>query len=402
MFRRAGMAVVLAWVAAGCGDVRPLESSFGTLHHGDGVQQSAQAVDLVWELVAGSGQGVTEGGIATQSSFPVNHLTAGPDGSVYALDIQAGVVRRISPDGRVYTVIGCKTGCAVTDGGVGAPATATDFGSLWAHALGPDGSHYVTKNNNRMYRITPDGIVHHFAGNGETPQVGTHGEGGLATQASIGYVGFIKVSQGGDVYFSTAANAYAHQRRIRRVDAAGVITTVVGDGSDVKSSMPVFPLSTGVGAYTRAAGFTSSGALYFAGQNDYRIRMLGVDGLVHSIVGNGVSGYSGDGGPAVNAGISSFFREGGLTLGPDGSLYFVDGNRVRRIGPDGIVSTVAGTGVYGVGHPVPGTSALQTDLYPAPMHLAVTPDGALHIAFNAPHRVYKLVPSSIDWQHVQP
>ncbi|MBZ4417792.1 PA14 domain-containing protein [Myxococcus sp. RHSTA-1-4] len=371
------------------------ESTFGTLHRGDGARQSAQAVGSVWKLVSGGGQSVTDGGIATESGFAVNHLTAGPDGSLYAMDTQQGVIRRIAPDGRVYTAVGCKTGCSVSDGGVGAPATSTDFGTLWAHALGPDGSHYVTKNNNRMYRITPDGIVHHFAGNGALPLTGTEGEGGPATQAPIGHVGFIKVSSAGDVYFSTSVNDYALRRRIRRVDAEGIITTVVGDGTDAKSPTPVPALSTGVGGHTRAAGFDSSGALYFVGQSDYRIRKLDADGMVCSVLGNGVASSTGDDGPAVTATMAGFIQEGGTALGPDGSLYFVDGYRVRRIGPDGIVSTVAGTGLNGSGYPVEGASALQTNLYPYPLTLAVAPDGTLYIGFSPPHRVYKVVsPSS--------
>ncbi|MCP3142346.1 PA14 domain-containing protein [Pyxidicoccus xibeiensis] len=367
------------------------EPTTGMLHRGDGTRQSAQAVDPVWKLVAGSGQGgVADGGIATQSSFTVNQLNAGPDGSLYAVESQGGIVRRISPDGRVYTSIGCKSGCAVTDGGVGAPATSTDFGTIWVHALGPDGSHYVSTNNNRIYRITPDGIVHPFAGNGASPNVATNGEGGPATQASIGSVGFIQVSSEGDVYFSTAYNDYPDRRRIRRVDTNGIITTVVGDGTNLKSATPVPALSTGIGDQTHAAAFDSEGALYFTGQTDYRIRRLDADGLVRSVVGTGVKGYLGDDGPADIAGIGDFIHRNGLAVGPDGSLYFTDASRVRRVGPDGIVSTVAGTGVYGSRHPVEGASALQTDLYPNPAHLAVTPDGALHIVFNAPNRIYKL------------
>ncbi|MFP2930737.1 PA14 domain-containing protein [Pyxidicoccus sp. 3LG] len=370
------------------------ESTVGTLHQGDGERQAAHATGAVWQLVAGSGVGVAEGDLATESSFAVIHLTAGPDGTLYALDNQQGLVRRIEPDGRVYTEIGCASGCTVTDGGVGAQATATDFGTLWAHAVGPDGSHYVSKNNNRIYRIAPDGIVHHFAGNGLGVNVGNNGEGGPATEASIGDVGFIRVSPTGDVYFSTANNAYASMRRIRRVDAQGIISTVVGNGTDSKSATPVPGLDAGIGHYTHAAAFDSSGDLYFAGRLDYRIRKLDADGMVRSVVGTGVGAYSGDDGPADIAGMSGPIASGGFTIGPDDSLYFTDGYRVRRIGPEGIVSTVAGTGLGGSKYPVVGANALQTDLYPPPLHLAVTPDGALHIVFNSPNRVYKLVSPS--------
>ncbi|WP_163995126.1 RHS repeat-associated core domain-containing protein [Pyxidicoccus caerfyrddinensis] len=374
------------------------ESGSGTLFRGDGERQSAKATGAVWQLVAGAGYGVTDGGVATESSFGVNQLVAGDDGSVYTRDTYQGVIRRIAPDGRVYTVVGCKSGCTVTDGGVGAPATKTDFGILTAHDVGPDGSHYVAKNNKRVYRITPDGIVHHFAGNGQLAfsDNATNGEGGPATQAATGDIDFIKASPAGEVYLGTASGG-GTAARIRRVDAEGLIFTVVGNGTNSMSATPVPALSAGLGTYQRA-GLDSSGALYFAGTYDYRIRKLDRDGLVRSVVGNGTSSFSGDHGPAALATIERLSPEGGIAVGPDDSLYFVDGRRVRRIGPDGVVTTVAGTGANGSRLPVPGANALQTDLYATPMNLAVAPDGALHIAFEAttyPHRVYKLVsPSS--------
>lgn len=369
------------------------ESSSGTLHRGDGERQPAHATGAVWQLVAGGGFGVTNGGLATASGFPVNHLAAGPDGTLYALDEQSGLVRRITPEGRVYTVIGCTSGCTATNGAVGALATTTNFGTLWAHALGPDGSHYVAKNNNRIYRISPDGIVHHFAGDGSSPAASTHGENGPATQASIGYVGFIKVSSSGDVYLAAAANDPS-RARIRRIDSTGIITTVAGNGTQTLRSTPVPALDAGMGSNTHAAAFDSEGALYFAGQGDYRIRRLDTDGMVRNVAGVGVDGYAGDDGPAVAAGLAGLRNKGGLTSSPDGSLYFTESYRIRRIGPDGIVSTIAGTGQYGSSHPAPGASVLQTDFYPQALHLAVTPDGVLHVVFNSPNRIYKLVPPS--------
>ncbi|NPC83478.1 hypothetical protein HPC49_35300 [Pyxidicoccus fallax] len=376
------------------------ESSTSTLFRGDGERQSTQATEAVWQLVSGAGYGVTDGGVATESNFLVNQLTASDDGSVYALDSPGGVVRRIAPDGRVYTVVGCQSECTVTDGGVGAPATQTNFGGLLAHEVGPDGSHYVAKNNKRVYRIAPDGIVHHFAGNGQlvSSHNATNGEGGPATQAATGDIDFIKVSPTGEVYLGTGSALGNSAQRIRRVDAEGLITTVVGNGTSSASATPVPALSTGLGTYLRGV-FDSSGVLYFEGTYEYRIRKLDGDGLVRSVIGNGTSSFSGDYGPAASATIERISHETGIAVGPDDSLYFTDGLRVRRIGPDGTVTTLAGTGARGQYPPVTGASALQTDFHAYPMNLAVTPDGVLYIAFEGTPsitgRVYKLVsPSS--------
>jgi RHS repeat-associated protein len=372
------------------------DSMHGTLHQGNGERKSAHASGAVWQMVSGGGFGVTHGGLAISSIFPVKQLTAGPDGTLYALDIQSGVVRRISPDGRVYRVIGCTTGCTASNGAVGAQATLTSFGTLWAHALGPDGSHYVSTNHSRIYRITPDGIVHHFAGNGAfSAPTATDGENGPATLAYLGFVGFIQVASNGDVYLSTSTNDVPAKRRIRRVDSAGIITTAVGNGTGVTSASPVLALNAGLGQDVQTAAFDSEGALYFAGRLDYRIRKLGADGVVRNVVGTGVSGYSGDDGAAVVAGIKGTLDSGAFALGPDGSLYFTDEHRIRRIGPDGIVSTVAGTGQTTNGYPSAGAGALQTSIS-MPQHLAVTPDGVLHVTLNG-ERIYKLVAPSAGY-----
>ena len=81
--------------------------------------------------------------------------------------------------------------------------------------------------------------------------------------------------------------------------------------------------------------------------NNYRIRRIDPNGIISTIAGTGVQGFGGDGGPATQAQIS---QVGDLVPAPDGCVYFMDmfpNNRIRRIGTDGIITTIAGTGVYG-------------------------------------------------------
>lgn len=365
------------------------EPKSGLLYRGDGARQTSKATGAVLQYVAGRGTTFTEGGLAATSSFGLHHLAPGPDGSLYALDMTGGLVRRITPDGYIHTIVGCRTGCAVSDGSAGALATETNFGAIQAHALGPDGSHYVAARS-RVYRIAPDGIVHIFAGDGTTSFDGTNGEGGPAVLAKIGYVTFLGVTRDGDVYFSTGANSVDSARRIRKVDSAGIITTVVGNGTRGGVAADVPALETGLNQVTLSAGFDAAGSLYFGGSTEYRIRKLDADGIVRNVVGNATYGYSGEDGPAVNAGMAGSLHNGGMALGPDGSLYFTDQYRVRRVGPDGVVSTVAGVGTVAPGDPSSGANAFQTSIRP-PHSIAVDGNGALYIGFVQPFTIYKVV-----------
>ena len=119
--------------------------------------------------------------------------------------------------------------------------------------------------------------------------------------------------------------------------------------------------------------YDAAGNLFVADSGNHRIRRIGVDGTVTTVAGSGVGGFSGDGGPAVAAQLN-FPRA--IALAPDGTLYIADtgNNRVRRVTPDGLIATIAGTGV----------SEVNTDVLPAvqsilsaPAGLAIDPAGRL-------------------------
>ena len=88
------------------------------------------------------------------------------------------------------------------------------------------------------------------------------------------------------------------------------------------------------------------GTLYIADTHNHRIRRVGVDGTITTVAGTGVEGFSGDGGPAAKAELRF---PSAVAVAPDGTLYITDGGnyRVRRIGPDRTITTVAGTGEAG-------------------------------------------------------
>ena len=128
------------------------------------------------------------------------------------------------------------------------------------------------------------------------------------------------------------------------------------------------------------------GSFYIADQDNQRIRRVGPDGIISTVAGNGTAGYSGDGGPATAAALN---RPSGVAVGPDGSLYIADqGNqRIRRVDLNGIISTVAGNGFgAGYGDGGPATSARLLN----PAGVAVGPDGTLYIADTDHERIRRV------------
>ncbi|MGH8584547.1 MAG: RHS repeat-associated core domain-containing protein [Gammaproteobacteria bacterium] len=280
------------------------------------------------------------------------------------------------------TVAGSALGGFSGDGG---PATAAALGGLPGLALGPDGSLYIADaGNHRIRRVGPNGIITTVAGTGAT---GFSGDGGPATAASLSGPFGLALSLDGSLYI---ADQFHH--RIRRVGPDGIITTVAGTGAIGIS---------GDGGPATAAALNSpfgvalgpDGSLYIADGGNNRIRRVGPDGIITTVAGMGFFGFSGDGGPATAAAL---YLPLGLALGLDGSLYIADtgNNRIRRVGPDGIITTVAGTGRFG------GTGGFSGDGGPAtaavlnmPSGVALGPDGSLYIADSDNRRIRKVASS---------
>ncbi|MFB6259719.1 MAG: SMP-30/gluconolactonase/LRE family protein, partial [Thiohalorhabdaceae bacterium] len=135
----------------------------------------------------------------------------------------------------------------------------------------------------------------------------------------------------------------------------------------------------------------ADGAVYIADPGDQRVRRVSPDGTITTIAGTGAAGFGGDGGPADQAQLNG---PQGLALGPDGGLYIADtGNhRIRRVGTDGYITTAAGTGSAGYGGD--GGAGRQAQLS-SPHGLALDDAGNLYIADSGNHRIRELAPSGI-------
>ena len=241
------------------------------------------------------------------------------------------------------------TGIGPLNGGFsgdGGPASAALLRSPSGVALATDGSLYIADSGNRrIRRINASGIITTVAGTGVYCNGGGCGDGGPATQAQI-EAGSIAVSADGTLYETDPL-----VRRVRRIGANGVISTIAGNGTACSPSTA----PCGDGGPASQASLSSptgvavgpDGSLYIADFVGARIRRVDPSGIISTVAGTGggcVSSSScGDGGPATQATFASPY---GIAVGPNGTLYVADfdNNRVRLITPDGIISTLAGNG----------------------------------------------------------
>ncbi len=325
--------------------------------------------------VAGTGQpgfsGDGSAAIFAELSSPIG-VGVDANGSLYIADGGNFRVRKVTSNGIITTIAG--GGLSSTEGVPATSAAMVPFGLT----VDPEGNVYIADIQNfRVRRVGTDGLIRTVAGNG---QQGFSGDGGLAIGASISFPVAAALDDSGILYFTDRATF-----RLRRVSTTGLITTVAGNGQyrayrDGIASTDA-PLRSPDGL-----GVDSSGNLYFAERDRARIRRVSPNGVISTVAGTGDHGFFGDNGQARNA-VLSFPR--GLTADAAGNLYFSDGfnHRIRKITAAGVISTIAGNGIPGFsGDNGPGTGAAII----LPEGVAVDSAGNVYFAVPLGQRIRKV------------
>jgi sugar lactone lactonase YvrE len=243
-------------------------------------------------------------------------------GNIFISDSTNYRIRKVTSAGVISTAAGTGTRGFSGDGGA---ATAAQFNLPMGLAIDGSAALYITDlNNERVRKLTPDGVLNTITGNG-TP--GLTGDGGPAISAELNTPYGIAIDGAGNVFIADTNN-----HCIRKVAPDGTISTVVGQGG-----IAGFSGDGGQALYAQLnfpAGVAVDGAgdLFIADTNNNRIRMVNVAGIITTVAGTGTGGFRGDGGPATSAWFSQPRR---LTVDAAGNIFVVDtGNhRIRELIP---------------------------------------------------------------------
>lgn len=315
--------------------------------------------------VAGSAErGFADGPAAEAKLDTPSGLAIDSSGTIYVADSHNNRIRKIALDGTVTTIAG--SGDTGSVDGVG---SAASFNGPTGVAVDGAGSVYVADYyGNRVRKIAPDGRVTTLAGSGVDGFA--DGSGDVARFSGPADVA---VDADGDVLVADFNN-----NRIRRVTADGSVTTVAGTAKGFRDgSMAVAQL-----AEPGAIAVDHTGRIYVADSANNRIRRIGLDGLVASLAGSAANGLVD--GPGATA---QFSNPGGIAVDVAGSVYVADSinNCIRRIAPDGSVTTVAGTAEAGFSD----GSGVEAR-FSQPLGMAIDADGNLYIADSQNNRIRKL------------
>lgn len=292
-----------------------------------------------------------------------------PQGEAYFADSNLGVVYRKAPRDPFPARVAGR-GSFFGDGG---PAALASLSYTTGVAVDAQGATYVADAyyNNRIRKLRADSTIGTVAGTGDA--MGAPGDGGPATQASLYYPYGVALDAAGNLYIADRLHA-----RVRKVGANGTIATIAGDGT--------FGDSGDGGPATHArlkrpqrVAVDAAGNVYIADAAAHRVRKVSAAGTITTVAGTGAKGFSGDGGPAQLAALDA---PSGVALDAAGNLYIADANnfRVRRVNAAGVIATVAGNG--GSGHGGDGGPATQAAIG-RPTGVAIDGAGRLFIAAGA-------------------
>jgi sugar lactone lactonase YvrE len=319
----------------------------------------------------------------TQLYLPQD-LAFSPDGTLFVVDWNNHRIRKMS-DGKVSTVAG--TGELTGEDQESGVSVNVKLNHPTNICFDNQGRMVIAAwHNSTLKRFDLEtGWIENFAGVGGRT---FDGDGGQVSQAHLNLPSSVVVTSIDEIVFSDQGN-----QRIRIIHTNGIVETLAGDGTPGYSGDGGPSVNARINApFGQAAqpggrlAIDTLDRIYIADTSNHRIRMIDNDGTINTIVGTGVAGYSGDGGSALEAQLDT---PSDVEITADGTIYIADtmNNVIRRVTPDGVITTVAGTGESGFEGD--GGPAEQAKLN-RPYGITMAPNGDLYIADTHNNRIRKV------------
>jgi uncharacterized protein (TIGR03437 family) len=314
-----------------------------------------------------------DGGAAIQAQLNAPQgVAVDTNFNVYIADTLNNVVRKISTNGTISNYAG--NGGAGSSGD-GSAATSAQLHGPQGLALDASGNLYIADTMNaKVRKVSAGGVITTVAGSG-TP--GSGGDGSAAASAQLNLPIGVAVDSSGNVYIADFGNS-----RVRKVAASGgAIGTVAGNGSAGYSGDGGLAVKAQLNG-PQGVAVDAAGNLYIADTENNAIREVTPAGLIATVAGDGLAGYSGDGGQATSAQVGNPV---GVAVDAAGNIFTVDAsNRVRQVYPNGLIATIAGNGSRG--YSGDGGLATQAQLN-SPSAIALGSNGNLYVADMANNAV---------------
>ncbi|MBI3662703.1 MAG: SMP-30/gluconolactonase/LRE family protein [Acidobacteria bacterium] len=342
-------------------------------------------VDAVGRLTILAGNGTLgfggDGGPASNAVLSApNQVAVDSAGNVFIADTWNHRIRRVEAATGIITTVAGNGNWAFS--GDGGPATGASLALPSGIALDAAGNLFIAdRSNNRIRRVeAASGVISTVAG-GSLP--GSSGDGGPATNAALNGPLGVAVDAAGNLFIADTSN-----NRIRRIDAAtGIITTVAGNGL-AGFSGDGGPATNASLNYPYDVAVGASGSLLISDMSNHRVRRVDLaTGVISTVAGDGTTQFKGDGGLATNA---SLFWPAAVKMDSAGNVFLADSvhHRIRRIdAATGIITTLAGNGTFGFS----GDNHIATDAsLPYPFSLAQDRAGNLFVADSGNLAVRKL------------
>jgi sugar lactone lactonase YvrE len=324
---------------------------------------------VVTTLAGSLSIGSADGPGSSASFYFPQGVALDPAGNIYVADGGNNEIRKITPAGVVTTLAGSTNGMGSANG----TGAAASFSGPQGVAVDTAGNVYVADTDNFEIReITAAALVTTFAGS-----VSQSGEqvDGLGNTASFFGAEGVAIDGAGNVYV-------ADKNEIRKITPAGVVTTLAGSGNfgfaDGTGSAASFQLPTGVAV-------DAAGDVYVADTINCDIRKITPAGVVTTLAGSGGGGFADGAGAAA-----SFFYPQGVAVDKEGTVYVADtdNNKIRKITPAGVVTTLAGSGNFGA---LDGTGSAAS--FSEPSGVAVDAAGNVYVSDS--NEIRKITPAGV-------